>query len=218
VEQSDPGGAGHHYQDDSDSWTRQECGSSGMLVGIMKLGASLLFNLLAACTGTLLVALLGAVGPHHQARDLVFTLIAFAFVVIVINHQESLLLAVQKSGRWRVPSQVWSTWSYETESGEIMNMDRIELQQIGRLVRGQGSSIAGVPPEHAYRIRGSLNPEGILEGRWESASGRNYYGSFQLVAQRDGEAYVGRWTGVSRENHVRAGEWEWATESGRPES
>lgn len=67
-------------------------------------------------------------------------------------------------------------------------------------------------------MRASLNPEGVLEGRWETTTERNYYGSFQLVGRRDGSGYVGHWTGVNRENLVRAGSWKWHTAqpSGRP--
>jgi hypothetical protein len=72
-----------------------------MLATGMKLGTSLVFNVAAACAGTALVALIGAEGTHHRVRDLSATLVVFGVVVIVMNNHEYLVLALQRSGRWR---------------------------------------------------------------------------------------------------------------------
>lgn len=179
----------------------------------MRVGASLLFNLAAAVAGTVLVALIGAEHGSHQVRDLAATLAVFVLVVFVLNYQESLTLAIRRPGRWRVSKSVRSTWGYEGARGPIVIHDRLRIRQVGRLViaSGESQSIEGDPGFRSfqYRVRASLNPEGVLEGRWENRQDRNYYGSFQLLGQRDGTGFRGKWIGMSRSGSVKSGTWVW---------
>jgi hypothetical protein len=179
----------------------------------MKPGASLAFNLLTAAMGTGLLALLGAEHAPHQVRDLVATLTVFVIVVLIMNRQEELTLAVQRPGRWKLPRKTESIWSYEGPVGPIVIRDRLTIRRVGRLVLATGESYsvegdAGFT-HFRYRVRAALNPEGVLEGRWENRQDRNYYGFFQLLAQRDGSGYSGSWLGMNRQGAVRTGTWHW---------
>lgn len=179
----------------------------------MKPGASVVFNFLTAVIGTALLALLKEEHGPHQARDLIATLTVLIIVVLIINRQEELTLAVQRPGRWKLPRRTESTWSYDGPAGPIVIRDRLAIRRVGRLVLATGESYAvegdASFTHFRYRVRAALNPEGVLEGRWENRQDRNYYGVFQLLAQRDGSGYSGSWLGMNRHGAVRTGTWRW---------
>jgi hypothetical protein len=179
----------------------------------VRLGAAIVFNLAAAAAGTALLTLIETAGQHQRTRDLILTLAVMLVVVVVLNNQESLLLAIRSSGRWKLPRELGSSWAYQNEVGETVVVDDVlKIRHIGRLVlaRGEGRIVSeGGGEARRYRIRATLDPEGILQGSWRSTSDRNYSGSFQLVGRRDGSGYAGHWTGVTAQNKVRAGIWDW---------
>jgi len=113
-------------------------------------------------------------------------------------------------GRMRIrklPKKWRTTWSYsdkdESEEGE----DTLVISQIGTYIRGK--TISNI---HNYSIKGRLHSDGTIQGIWKTYwPGKNWYGTFHMLADLDAETIKGMWIGKLGKDpgKVRGGRWIW---------
>lgn len=183
-----------------------------------RFGTELLFSVVTTLMATLVVILIQGFGHADRSAGLILLIVAAA--VLAINYQHEVILFVRDKGNWVVPERLNSKWSFKTAEGDVTIQDHITVKVIGSYISGYGvsGSVTGDIDLKAfrYKLRGEIKAEGIIEGRWWTClPGRNFSGTFQMRLLRGSEdlgQHViadGKWTGVSRREGIRAGEWVW---------
>lgn len=150
---------------------------------------------------TLLIWLLGVLGA--------------AVVTVLINDPLKFLLArviggydprdTSLRGIWR------ATYDYPTEGVRKFEEHYFEIKQVLPYVVARTIS----PAPAYYRLRGKLDKDRFLTGRWEEKTpdGRYYHGAFQLAVRPQGKQMHGKWVGFNRHDVVMSGSWNWERES-----
>lgn len=179
----------------------------------MNIGRELVLAIAMSIVGTIAVHYLNEIGSSGPAVGLTVTGMIFLLTIAIVNFQQPLKHMLKKPGQWKLGRSWKSKWSYETDRGTVTISDQVRLRQIGSFVWGTGesTSVDGPAPfeKYHYDVRGTVNPEGIVEGQWQNKDeGRNYYGMLQLRAERGGREMEGGWVGVDRYG-IRAGRWKW---------
>jgi len=146
--------------------------------------------------------------PHWAV---VVVLILAALAVLAMLGPIRLLFSrtgphAQLAGEWR------TEWSYEKPEGRVTIRSRMTVRQTGRFITGEGShsEILGPHQEETvhYRIKGQVNPDGIVEGRWFNTEREQYYGHFLGLIPRKADRVEAKWIGTT-ETTVHGGPWEW---------
>lgn len=183
-----------------------------------RLGIEFLFSVVTALVATLVVLLIQGFKHADTSAGLILLIVAVA--VLAINYQHEIILFARDRGSWEVPERLNSKWSFQTPSGYVTIEDHITVKVIGSYISGYGVSgnVTGDIDLKAfrYKLKGEIKAEGIIEGLWwTSLPGRNFSGTFQMRLLRGSEdsgrhiIADGKWTGVSRREGIRAGEWIW---------
>ncbi|HEX2294386.1 MAG TPA: hypothetical protein VHN37_03665 [Actinomycetota bacterium] len=173
----------------------------------------LIVDLVVAFGSSLLVALVQGRGDDPVVRA---AFAAFFVGALLINRQEAITKMITPRKR-RLPSRFRTTWTYdadETDSGDASPSveGELRLHQANSYIwgKGDGKSSAPIPKRFEYRVSGSVNGEGLVEGTWRSTRKHaNYYGHFQLYLSHAGTSLEGKWMGNAEGNRVRMGIWRW---------
>lgn len=183
----------------------------------MGVNREIIVSLAAAVLGTAVVELIKISTEIGLIEATTITLSTFIFLLTAVNSQDTIFLALERPGKWRI-SGGWETrWTFKKsikgKSISVIIEDSIALKQWGTLVYGHGRSTAVSGPsrfpEYEYKFRGRVNKEGIIEGRFENTNKmRNYYGIFQLKIERNCTQMSGVWVGVGRQKS-HTGDWVW---------
>ncbi len=183
-----------------------------------RLGTELLFSSVTTVVGTLVVLIIQR--SQHVGASVILALLLVTAIVLTVNYQHELILFIRDKGNWRVPSRLNTTWSFQIREGRVTVQDSLALRVIGSYISGDGVSVSVTGDTDLlgfhYKLRGEIKAEGLIEGQWwTDAEGRNFCGTFQMQLSRGSEdagqklIARGKWTGVSRRDGVRAGDWDW---------
>lgn len=179
----------------------------------MNLKKEAIVAVITGTIGSIVAYFIGTLSSGNWLIEFILYFLILILVIIVINVQQPIILMLTRPGNWKIKSNWTSEWSYDKDGKQVVVKDQIQLSQIGSFIFGNGISdeITGGFPLRTtkYRIRGELNQEGVIYGKWENETrSRNYYGVFCLKLTRNGEEMTGRWIGTENSS-FHHGNWEW---------
>ena len=115
------------------------------------------------------------------------------------------------SSKHRLSGKWMHIWHVNSDSFLHENIvESVEIKQFRNRVFAQYEVLDKNNKKYTYQMLGRIKNDQTITGTWKDVqSGNRYYGCFQLFVNINEDKLQGYWTGISNQEKIKSGKWEW---------